>query len=410
MNSSSLPKDWRVLTLSDVCSLITDGTHKTPNYVSSGVRFISIANIKPYKPIDFRTYEKFVTQQEHESLSKRVKPRKNDILFPRIGTLGYAKRIDFDFEVSIFVGLGLARPNVRIVYPKFLEYYMNSSAVDKYSRDAANGTGRLTLPLEASRVMPVPLPPLPEQERIVARIEELFSELDKGVEALQTIKAQLRVYRQAAIGSCFEAAKPARITTLSKIADISGGITKGQRYSQDTNLISLPYLRVANVQDGYLDLQEIKEIQLRARDREKYTLHYGDVLYTEGGDRDKLGRGTIWRNQIPECVHQNHVFRARVDRKFALPEFVAYWSLTKTAKDYFYSSSKQTVNLASINKTVLSALPVPLPTIEIQAQVISQIESRLSVCDQIEKTVDESLAKAESLRQSILKKAFEGRL
>ena len=309
--------------------------------------------------------------------------------------------VNFPFKVKSSA-MKILSANTKLILLKFAYHLMQTIKCE-------HSTHKRYWIQEYSQIR-VSVPPLPEQERIVARIEELFSDLDKGVEALQTIKAQLKVYRQAAIVNCFEAANAAGVTTLSKIADINGGITKGQRYSQDTDLISLPYLRVANVQDGYLDLQEIKEILLRARDRDKYTLRYGDVLYTEGGDRDKLGRGTIWRNQIPECVHQNHVFRARVNRKLALPEFVAYWSLTKTAKDYFFSSSKQTVNLASINKTVLSALPIPLPEIDIQAQIIRLIESRLSVCDKIEQAVDESLAKAESLRQSILKKAFEGRL
>lgn len=139
-------------------------------------------------------------------------------------------------------------------------------------------------------------------------------------------------------------------------------------------------------------------------------MHFGDVLYTEGGDRDKLGRGTIWRNEIENCVHQNHVFKARIDSEKALPLYVAYWSMTTPARNYFYAKGKQSVNLASINKTVLSALPIPLAPIEQQKRIVTEIEDKLSVCDNIEKTVDTALQQAEALRQSILKKAFEGRL
>ena len=139
-------------------------------------------------------------------------------------------------------------------------------------------------------------------------------------------------------------------------------------------------------------------------------LQFGDVLYTEGGDRDKLGRGTIWRNEIPECVHQNHVFKARVDKQRALPEYVAFWSMSTPARNYFYQKGKQSVNLASINKSVLSALELPLPDINMQQQIIEAIETRLSVCDSIEHTVDTALQQAEAMRQSILKDAFEGRL
>ena len=94
-------------------------------------------------------------------------------------------------------------------------------------------------------------------------------------------------------------------------------------------------------------------------------LKYGDVLYTEGGDRDKLGRGTVWRNEIENCVHQNHVFKARLNLNYAFPEYVAYWSMSTSARNNFYQKGKQSVNLASINKTVLSNLLLPLPSITV---------------------------------------------
>ena len=252
-------------------------------------------------------------------------------------------------------------------------------------------------------------PPLPEQERIVARIEELFSQLDAGVETLKKTKAQLSVYRQAAITEAFSVENNTPNVCLSDIAQIIGGITKGRDLS-GTETIELPYLRVANVQNGYLDLSEIKTIKLRVDEKERYLLKPGDVLYTEGGDRDKLGRGTVWRGEIKDCVHQNHIFKARVDQSKAIPVYVALWSMSTPARNYFYQKGKQSVNLASINKTVLSALTLPLPTLEKQRDIINHIESRLSVCDSIEQTVDAALHQAEAMRQSILKDAFEGKL
>ena len=133
-------------------------------------------------------------------------------------------------------------------------------------------------------------------------------------------------------------------------------------------------------------------------------------MYTEGGDRDKLGRGTVWNGEIEQCVHQNHVFKARLVREKANPQYVAYWSMSAFARNYFYNKGKQSVNLASINKTVLSALTLPLPSLSEQTAVITEIESRLSVCDSIEKTVDTALQQAEAMCQSILRQAFEGRL
>lgn len=289
--------------------------------------------------------------------------------------------------------------------PKFLYYFcrhFNFKDLDKST----------TIPSLAKRdllAIKMVVPSLPEQERIVARIEELFSELDKAVETLNTTKQQLAVYRQAVITTSFPELTSSNSVRLDEIAEISGGITKGRDLSQQKT-ITLPYLRVANVQNGYLDLSQMKDIEVKLNEVDKYLLQEGDVLYTEGGDRDKLGRGTVWKNEIPRCVHQNHVFKARLNQERALPQYVAYWSMSVYARDYFFKKGKQSVNLASINKTVLSALILPMPSLEEQASIINNIESRLSVCDQIEKTIEQSLQQAEALRQSILKQAFEGRL
>jgi type I restriction enzyme S subunit len=217
------------------------------------------------------------------------------------------------------------------------------------------------------------------------------------------------VYRQAVITDAYSMSGDAPYVRLDRISSIIGGITKGRDLS-GIETIELPYLRVANVQNGYLDLSEIKTIQLRPDEKERYLFKYGDVLYTEGGDRDKLGRGTVWRDEIPDCVHQNHIFKARIDQKKAIPVYVAYWSMSMPARNYFYRKGKQSVNLASINKTVLSALSLPLPDIEVQQKIVNHIESRLSVCDSIEQIVDTVLQKAGAMRQSILKQAFEGKL
>ncbi len=145
-------------------------------------------------------------------------------------------------------------------------------------------------------------------------------------------------------------------------------------------------------------------------DLEKYRLEKGDILYTEGGDKDKLGRGTIWNGQIENCIHQNHIFRARPHSNELESLYIGYFSQTKTAKNYFFKKAKQTVNLASINMTVLSNLPFPLPSLPEQQAIVEEIETRLSVCDKMAQDIDEALEKAEALRQSILKKAFEGKL
>lgn len=310
------------------------------------------------------------------------------------------KYVDFPFGAGAD-GIKVLEPTEGI-HPKFL-YYATQYLV---LRLEDRGYARHYQYIEKKEL---DIPSIPEQKRIVARIEELFSELDNGVETLQKTKQQLAVYRQAVISTAFPKMNEDNTVRLDEIADITGGITKGRDLSKQET-VYLPYLRVANVQNGYLDLSQMKTIEVKTNEVEKYLLQVGDVLYTEGGDRDKLGRGTVWKGEISNCVHQNHVFRARLDQTRARPQYVAYWSMSAFARNYFYAKGKQSVNLASINKTVLSALSIPLPCLEEQESILQAIESRLSVCDSIEKTVDTALQQAEAMRQSILKRAFEGRL
>ncbi len=198
-------------------------------------------------------------------------------------------------------------------------------------------------------------------------------------------------------------------TTLQGIAEIRGGITKGQKRRTSDKVRSVAYLRVANVQRGYLKLSEIKAIEATEEEIAELKLVAGDVLFNEGGDRDKLGRGWIWEGQIPECIHQNHVFRARMFGDAMVPKLLS-WHGNTFGQAYFEQQGKQTTNLASINITKLGMLPVPLPPVAEQHRIVAEVERRLSIADQAQAAIEVALARAERLRQAILKRAFEGRL
>ncbi len=197
-------------------------------------------------------------------------------------------------------------------------------------------------------------------------------------------------------------------TRLDTVADIKGGITKDSKQLIE-NAKELPYLRVANVQRGYLDLNEIKQIKVPVERLPELLLEKGDILFNEGGDRDKLGRGWIWEGQIGNCTYQNHVFRARLYLKEIDGKLISWFGNTFGQK-YFMAKGKQTTNLASINKTMLSAFPVPLPPLEEQLQLNKEIEKRMTIISAIEQEVTKNLIRADRLRQSILKKAFSGKL
>jgi len=198
-------------------------------------------------------------------------------------------------------------------------------------------------------------------------------------------------------------------TTVDSICDVQGGLAKGKHRKPSDVLKEVAYLRVANVQRGWLDLAEIKTIPATDDEISKLTLQRGDVLFNEGGDRDKLGRGWIWEDQVLECIHQNHVFRARIIDGAILPRLLSWYGNTK-GQDYFFGQGKQTTNLASISLTRLRALPIPLPPLDEQCRIQLEVERLLSSIDAITSQVAASLARSSRLRQSILKWAFEGKL
>jgi type I restriction enzyme S subunit len=196
---------------------------------------------------------------------------------------------------------------------------------------------------------------------------------------------------------------------LDEIADIKGGITKDKKRNP-ANCELLPYLRVANVQRGHLDLTEIKELPVPREDVQSLLLEPGDVLFNEGGDRDKLGRGWVWNGQIQRCVFQNHVFRARFHLPGSIePKFISWYANT-FGQDYFMAKGKQTTNLASINKTLLSAFPVPVAPLDQQRRIVAEIEKQFSRLDEAVANLKRVKANLKRYKAAVLKVAVEGRL
>ena len=247
----------------------------------------------------------------------------------------------------------------------------------------------------------IPLPPLDEQRRIAA----ILQRADR-LRRLRRFSRQLSdTFLQSVFLQMFGDFRinPSRykIQRLDDLADIVSGITKGQKYgSRET--FEIPYLRVANVQAGYLDLSEIKTISVPFSEAEPLWLQVGDVLLTEGGDFDKLGRGAVWNGEILKCIHQNHIFRTRLNQKYILPHYFEIFLLSEFARQYFLGASKQTTNLASINMTQLKNLPVPLPNMREQQKFVDVYNQHYT----IKKTQDESSRQSEHLFQTLLARAF----
>lgn len=256
----------------------------------------------------------------------------------------------------------------------------------------------------------IPLPPIQEQRRIVARIEELAGKIGEArglrSQAVKETGALVASGKNTLFSSEF--AERWQSVTLGEVADIRAGVTLGRILKGST--IRLPYVRVANVQDGYLDLKSIKEVEIIESEWEKWQLQPGDILLTEGGDWDKLGRGTVWRGEIPNCIHQNHIFRVRINPNEFDPIYLSALIGSPYGKAYFQSVSKQTTNLATINRRQLNAFVVYKPPVPEQRRIVAYLDDLQAKVDTMKRLREEVIAELDALLPSILDKAFKGEL
>lgn len=192
---------------------------------------------------------------------------------------------------------------------------------------------------------------------------------------------------------------------LTDVAEIVSGVTKGRNFD-DKQTVLAPYLRVANVQDGYLNLNEIKEIEVLPTDIAKYRLLDGDILLTEGGDPDKLGRGTVWREHVKDCIHQNHIFRVRIKTDNLLPDFLSVLIGSERGKRYFLRAAKQTTGIASINSTQLKNFPVLIPSLDLQQRFAKSVFN----AKKLNNRLIETEASTDTLFNSLMLSAFRGEL
>ena len=189
------------------------------------------------------------------------------------------------------------------------------------------------------------------------------------------------------------------------VATISGGVTLGRKLG-GRKTASVPYLRVANVQRGGFDLSVIKEVDVPVEEVEKYSLKENDLLMTEGGDWDKVGRSAIWRNQIPLCLHQNHVFRVRMNSSEISPVWFERYFNSPAGRAYFESCSKQTTNLASINMRQVRGCPVPLPPLAEQKRIVTKVDELMLICDQLENQLETQQKGRRQLLEALLHEAL----
>jgi type I restriction enzyme S subunit len=323
---------------------------------------------------------------------------------------------------------------------EYLRWWLQHAASTGRLETLFTGSTIKHLPGRQLARVPVALPPVPEQRRIVARIDEIEKRRSAAAARLQAARGAVERFRGAVLtaacsgrltadwreehpdGSAaeptqgdsevrplFDAPDLWRWASLDAVAEIRGGIQVGARRKAAEPLREVPYLRVANVQRGWLDLSEVKTIAAPEGKIAALRLELGDIFFNEGGDRDKLGRGWVWEGQIDECIHQNHVFRARLRDGGFEPRFYS-WFGNSFGTRYFIDEGKQTVNLASLSKTRLGRLPVPVPPIAEQREIVRRVDAMLETAESLAGEIEHAAATLKRVSKASLAKAFRGEL
>ena len=313
---------------------------------------------------------------------------------------------------------------------QYYNYLFQTTAFQQSLRGYGNGILEIRMRIQMQKLKTVllPVPTFLEQSNITVYLDASLSKLNILLSKTRSSIEEYKKLKQAVITQAVtkgvrgergmkdsgvewigEIPKEWRETQLRHCATIKSGITLGKSYRKDTVLIERPYLRVANVQGGYVDLNDLATIEVTPDEDLKYRLHSGDVLMTEGGDRDKLGRGCVWHGEIEPCLHQNHVFAVQTNETILLPEFLEYLTASDVGRSYFDITAIKTTNLACTSSSKVLAFTIPLPPVEEQIEIVSFIKKRSLELNKLIMKKELLVQELESYKKSLIYEVVTGK-
>lgn len=299
-----------------------------------------------------------------------------DLLMSHINSVQYLGRTVLYVKQSdetIIHGMNLLRLKARrdVINPAYAKYCFYGhpfrSQIRKITKKSVN---QASFAVKDLKQIKLNIPALSEQNEIVMILDKIQQVLAHRIDELSKLDDLIKARFVEMFGDMLLNSKNWPEVRLDEIADIVSGITKGRKIKEQ-ELFEVPYMAVSNVKDGYIDWTTVKTVMASQAEIDKYQLKPFDVLMTEGGDPDKVGRGAIIHEPPKNCIHQNHIFRVRLNRGTLLPEYMEQYLQQQKAKRYFLGCAKQTTGIASINMRQLTGLPVVVPEMQLQKEYVS---------------------------------------
>jgi len=402
-----LPDDWKWVKIGNLTFGIEYGTSAKSEKLGQ-IPVLRMGNIQNGR-LD---WSDLVYTNDKAEIEKYLL-KKNDVLFNRTNSpeLVGKTAIYKGERPAIFAGY-LIRINQlpELVAADYLNYFLNSPIAKVYGNSVkTDGVNQSNINGEKLRNYPFPLPPLPEQRAIVSKIEQLFSELDNGISNLKLAQEQLKVYRQAVLDKTTKTRNFVPINTI--INELGQGWSPKCHNEPSNNNEEWGVIKTTAIQAGYFNEQENKKLPANLEPRVKHELKTGDILITRAGPRVRVGICCLVKKVRPRLINCDKAYRIRLKENLIAPQFFEY-TLNSPKYIRVMENIKTGINDSGVNLTQnrFLDLEIPLPPLPEQQIIVQEIETRLSVCDKIEQDIETNLEKAEALRQSILKKAFEGKL
>jgi type I restriction enzyme, S subunit len=328
--------------------------------------------------------------------------RQGDVLVCVVGAT--AGKVNQAIDCAIGRSVAAVRPKPTKLDTGYLFHFLTTQMLRM--RGQSQGLAQGVITQDMLKEMVLPLPPIDEQRRIAAILDAADALRAKRRAAL----AKLDYLAQSIFIEMFgdPVANPKGWNDGVRLGDVSeivSGITKGRRLNGEL-VREVHYLSVINVQDRALNLNVVKTIEATEEEIKRYRLQKNDLLLTEGGDPDKLGRGTLWNEELPECIHQNHIFRVRLTSDSINALFLNWLVGSLRGKKYFLRAAKQTTGIASINMTQLRGFPLLIPPLSVQ----DEFSRRIAALGDQRASTQNSEAQFEALFSSLKHRAFRGEL